>query len=152
MPSVRMQCSSQERIVSPAATLQFDVYDDVITGTVHWTVSRSSLPEKSIRQHLAAAKRRKFRPKAFPTGVNAENLEEFIKNLGFGNPELMPDAKNFVLPDPGIRFLRRLSRAGQLETERLKLKDEAKGVHVLQPMTVTNETSVPLDNGELGRF
>ena len=117
---------------------------------MHWTIARSQLPEKSIRQRLAAAKKRKDKPKAFPEGVNADNLEEFLKNLGFGNPNALPDAREFRYPDSGIKMLRRLSKEGQLETQRLQLADEAKGVVVLPPVDLINPPSAPLTNSELG--
>ncbi|EJC98163.1 Pet127-domain-containing protein [Fomitiporia mediterranea MF3/22] len=99
--------------------------------TVQWSISRSTLSERIIRKELVEAKHRKNRPTSYPAGVDAENLEEFIKNLGFGNPETMPNAKNFKRPDAFIRRCRMIARAGALEAERLKLEDEARGVQVL---------------------
>lgn len=108
------------------------------TGTLHWSVSRSSLSNHAIRRNLEAAKSRKFRPTTYPTGVDPDNLEEFLNSLGFGKLEIKPDANNFAPPDLQIEALRKIARADQLETDRLEEEDRRKGLKMWQQFVASD--------------
>ncbi|OCB89863.1 hypothetical protein A7U60_g2892 [Sanghuangporus baumii] len=142
-PIVQLDITTRSYLGNRRAARSSTVFSSRQPWSVHWSIARSVLPEKSIRQLLAAAKKRKDKPKAYPEGVNAGNLEEFLKGLGFGDPEALPDLGGFREPDPGIKMLRKISKAGRLETERLQLEDEAKGIKILPPVDLIDPPLIP---------
>lgn len=93
-------------------------------GTIHWSISRSSLSGQAIRRNFESAKGRKFRPYLFPTGVDSENVEDFLQNIGFGQGNDIPDIESFVKAGKNIELLRELSRAGLAETERREQEEK----------------------------
>ncbi|KAI5117916.1 hypothetical protein M0805_001996 [Coniferiporia weirii] len=122
--------------------------------TLHWSISRSAEPSEIVWKNFEKAKQRKYRPALYPTGVNSDNLEDFFKGLGFGNIEFMPDKAHFIEADFGAEALRQISRAGQIETERLESEEKLKGIQIWQqtafPDPDYHHTLEPLTRSEDG--
>ena len=64
--------------------------------------------------------------------------EEFIKNLGFGKTESVPENMELKEADRTIRLLRRISREGQLTTQKLQSEGERKGFQIWQQANISD--------------
>jgi hypothetical protein len=87
-----------------------------MTGTVHWSISKSALDPHLLRDNLAATRRRALFPLWLPSGVDIRKMEKFWHGLQF-NPvapvEVPFKAELFYPPPMSVKVLRRLSHKGR---------------------------------------
>jgi hypothetical protein len=95
----------------------------IYPGTIHWSVSRSSLSHSEVIQNYRMAKDRQFRAYNLPAGVSIKNINQFLRTkLNFAGgigEDTSIDRAYFQMASKNIKYLRGLARAG---TEELKEK------------------------------
>jgi len=86
--------------------------------------------EKDIRAAFGRVKTRQFRAFTFPSGIDANEMPEFWANLNFGGEK--PDSQAayktecFREPSSMVRRLRKVSRAGKIESDRIAVREAGK--------------------------
>lgn len=111
-PIVQLNLSVDNYLYNVFVNGREAVEADDQSWSIHWKFSRSSDDKETIYRNFKAAIERKYRPIAYPSGINADNLEDFLKNLGYGDYSLMPDQKHFIEPTDRILSLREMARNG----------------------------------------
>ena len=104
---------------------------------MEYKIQRLDVDQAKARRDLAAAKEKMFKAHIVPSGVDAEDLEEYWQTLAHGNAterhstgaDFDPSQFQTSIP-PYIQMLRSISKKGMEERERLveRYKDEPKVV------------------------
>lgn len=99
-----------------------------LLGTVHWSISRSSLSASDIRNNLAGAHEKQYRAWSLPSGVGYKDMRQLWPNLKFGSTSKDVKYKScyFRRPSENILQLRQLARAGREETQRMAIENAGK--------------------------
>lgn len=104
---------------------------------MEYKIQRLDVDQAKARRDLATAKEKMFKAHIVPSGVDAEDLEEYWQTLAHGNAterhstgtDFDPSQFQTSIP-PYIQMLRGISKKGMEERERLveMYKDEPKVV------------------------
>jgi hypothetical protein len=113
----------------PTLSAIFSTHQLCIVGTVHWSVSKSTLDPDVVRNNIAGARQRASFPLFIPRGVTLQGMEQFWHELQF-NPvapvEVPFKAQLFQLPPNNVRSLRLLARKGRWRLEQSILKQKGR--------------------------
>jgi uncharacterized membrane protein len=103
-----------------------------ISGTMEYKIQRLDVKPEAARNKLNAVQEKILKTYLIPSGIDAENLEEFWQTLGHGSKTdgaesaaTAFDPSLFTAPPPYIQKLRELSRKGKEEHNQMleKYKD-----------------------------
>ena len=118
----------------PSKSTILSTHQSCTTGTILWSVSKSTLDHNIIRDRLAAARKRSFFPLYLPTGVGIQEMEKVWHELQFNPvaPTEVPFKAEFFRPPPeSVQVLRRLSRNGRDYLERTMREQQGRPKFVL---------------------
>lgn len=118
----------------PTLSAIFSTHELCIVGTVHWSVSKSTLDPNVVRNNIAGARKRASFPLFRPRGVSLRRMEQFWHELQF-NPvapvEVPFKAQLFHSPPKNIRLLRLVARKGRRRLEQSILEQKGRPKLVL---------------------
>ena len=118
----------------PTLSAIFFTYHLCIIGTVHWSVSKSTLDADAVCRNVTGARNRATYPLFLPRGVALPQMEEFWHALQFNpvEPVKVPfKAELFHSPPTRIKRLRYWARQGRWRLERSIRKQEGRPKKVL---------------------